>query len=480
MYSKFGQFIDGKWQPSEKKETYEVINPATEEIIGSASKASSADVEKALKSAEKGFEIWKKTPPWQRASIIRNIADLIRKKNDVLAKWLTLEVGKPLAESVGEVNGAADIFEWNSEETKRIYGQTVESRFEDTRVHVYYQPVGVVAALVPWNFPLILASRKISTALAAGCSVICKPDVITPGTVMELVDICREAGVPPGVVNLLSGDPPSIASQLISSDIVKKISITGSTRVGKLILKQAAEKVQRVTMELSGHAPFIVFDDANLEKATDMAIAAKFRNNGQVCISPSKFYIQNSKKKDFVNLFVEKTKKLKIGNGIDPDVQLGPLTTQKRLNEVEELVEKTKQEGAKVLLGGKRPSGFNKGFYYEPTIFDDVKDDFTIMKQEPFGPLCPMLSFKTFDEVIERANKHELGLASYICTNSMEQAHKASEQIETGTVAVNTPLVAIAEAPFGGIKQTGYGREGGSMAIKDYLNVKYTHLGIKG
>jgi succinate-semialdehyde dehydrogenase/glutarate-semialdehyde dehydrogenase len=297
---------------------------------------------------------------------------------------------------------------------------------------------------------------------------------------MELVDICREAGVPPGVVNLLSGDPPSIASQLISSDIVKKISITGSTRVGKLILKQAADKVQRVTMELSGHAPFIVFDDANLEKATDMGIAAKFRNNGQVCIAPSKFYIQESKKKDFVNLFIEKTKKLKIGNGIDSNVQLGPMTTKKRLNEIEELVEKTKQEGAKVLLGGKRPAGFNKGFYYEPTIFDDVKDDFTIMKQEPFGPLVPMLSFKTFDEVIERANNHELGLASYICTNSMEQAHKASEQIETGTVAVNTPLVAIAEAPFGGIKQTGYGREGGSMAIKDYLNVKYTHLGIKG
>ena len=300
MYSKFGQFIDGKWQTS--KETYEVINPATEEIIGKVSKASSTDVEKVLKVAQKGFDIWKKTEPWQRSYIIRKIADVMRKKNEVLAKWLTLEVGKPLAEGKGEAGGSADIFEWNSEETKRIYGQTVESRFEDTRVHVYYQPVGVVAALVPWNFPLILASRKISTALAAGCSVICKPDVITPGTVMELVEICREAGVPPGVVNLLSGDPPSIASQLIASDIVKKISITGSTRVGKLILKQAAEKVQRVTMELSGHAPFIVFDDANLEKATDMAIAAKFRNNGQVCISPSKFYIQNSKKKDFVNL----------------------------------------------------------------------------------------------------------------------------------------------------------------------------------
>ena len=480
MYEKFGQFIDGKWLESSDQGTYEVINPATEEVIGNASKATPKDVERALKSAEKGLLVWKKTAPWQRSYILRKIADKMREKQDVLAKWMTLEVGKPFAEAKGEVGGAADIFEWNAEETKRIYGQTVESRFPDTRVHVYYQPVGVVAALSPWNFPLVLSSRKISTALAAGCSVIIKPDVITPGTVMELVDICRECGVPSGVVNLLSGDPPSIASQLIASDIVKKISITGSSRVGKLILKQAADKVQRVTMELSGHSPFIVFDDADIKKAADMAIASKFRNNGQVCISPNRFYIQENKKDEFVNLFVEKAKKLKIGNGMDPDVQLGPITTKKRLNEIEQLVETTKKEGAKVLLGGKRPSGFNKGYYYEPTIFDDVKDDFTIMKIEPFGPLVPMLSFKTFDEVVERANKHELGLASYICTNSMEKAHRASELMETGTVAVNTPVVAIAEAPFGGIKQAGYGREGGSMAIKDYLNVKYTHLGLKG
>ena len=480
MYEKFGQFIDGKWMKASSGETYEVINPANEEILGHASKASPEDVEKALKSAQQGLEVWKKTTPWQRSYILRRIADRMREKQDVLAKWMTLEMGKPLNEAKGEVNGAADIFEWNAEETKRIYGQTVESRFEDTRVHVYYQPVGVVAALVPWNFPLVLSSRKISTGLAAGCSVIVKPDVITPGVVMELVEICRECGVPPGVINLLSGDPPSIAQQLISSDIVKKISITGSSRVGKLILKQAADKVQRVTMELSGHSPFIVFDDADIKKAADMAIAAKFRNNGQVCISPNRFYIQESKKDEFVNLFIEKTKKLKIGDGMDPLVQLGPITTKKRLNEIEELVETTKKEGAKVLLGGKRPSGFNKGYFYEPTIFDNVKDDFTIMKVEPFGPLVPMLSFKSFDEVIERANNHELGLSSYICTNSMEKAHKASELMETGTVAVNTPQVALAEAPFGGIKQAGYGREGGSMAIKDYLNVKYTHLGLKG
>ena len=356
MYSKFGQFIDGKWQASEKNETYDVINPATEEIIGKASKASPADVDKALKSAEKGFKIWKKFSPWDRAAIIRKIADLMRKKNNELAKWMTLETGKPLAEALGEVSASADIFEWNAEETKRIYGQTVQSRFENTRIVINYEPVGVVAALSPWNFPLILASRKISTALAAGCSVICKPDVITPGSVMELVDIINKCGVPPGVVNLLSGDPPSIASQLISSDIVKKISLTGSTRVGKIILKQAAEKIQRVTMELSGHAPFIVHKDADIEKATDMAMAAKYRNNGQVCIAPSRFYIHTSKKEQFTKSFVDKTLKLKIGNGMNKDVQLGPITTKKRLEEIEQLVENTKKEGAKVLCGGKRPS----------------------------------------------------------------------------------------------------------------------------
>ena len=478
MYEKFGQFINGEWKKSSKGETYEVVNPANEEIIGSASKASSEDIQLALKSAENGLEIWKNTSPWERSKIIRKISELLRKKTDVLAKWLTLEVGKPLTEAAGEIGGAADIFEWNSEETKRIYGETLQSRFPNTRIHVYYQPVGVVAALVPWNFPIILASRKISTALAAGCSVIVKPDVITPGSVMELVNICKEAGVPPGVINLLSGDPAFISDQLLSSDVIKKVSITGSTRVGKLILKKAADKVQRVTMELSGHSPFIVFDDVDINKVTDMAITAKFRNNGQVCISPGRFYIHESKKDQFAKLMVEKTKKLKIGNGMEKDVNLGPLTTKKRLEEIEQLVETTKKEGGRILSGGKRPSGFNKGYYYEPTVFDNIKDDFTITKQEPFGPLVPILTFKKFDEVVERSNNNELGLASYIYTNDMEKANKASELMETGTVAVNTPVVAVAEAPFGGIKQTGYGREGGSMAIKDYLNIKYTHMGV--
>jgi len=478
MYKKFGQFINGKWQQSSGNETYDVINPANEEIIGKVSKANSDDVQKALSSAAQGLKIWQNTSPWERAKILKKISQLIRSKIDILSKWMTLEVGKPLTEGPSEINGAADIFEWNSEETKRIYGEINQSRFPNTRIHVYYQPVGVVAALIPWNFPIILASRKISTALAAGCSVIVKPDVITPGSVMELIDICREAGVPPGVINLLSGDPASIASELISSDTIKKISITGSTRVGKLILKQAADKVQRVTMELSGHSPFIVFDDVDINKVTDMAIAAKFRNNGQVCISPNRFYIHENKKDEFTKLMVEKTKKLIIGNGMEKKTNLGPLTTEKRLKELEILVEKTKNEGAKILCGGKRPPSFNKGYFYEPTVFDNVKDNYTIMKEEPFGPLVPLLTFKNFDEVIKRANDNDLGLCSYIYTNSLERANRASELMETGCVAVNTAAVAVAEAPFGGIKQTGYGREGGSMAIKDYLNVKYTHFGI--
>ena len=480
MYEKFGQFINGEWKHADSGETYEVINPATEEIIGNASKASSSDVQKALKAADQGFKSWRETPAWERAKLLRRISELVRENTESLVEWMTLEGGKSYNDGVAEVGATADVFEWNAEETKRIYGQTIESRFPDTRIQINYQPVGVVAALSPWNFPLVLTARKIATAMAAGCSVICKPDVITPGSVMALVDIVNQAGTPPGVVNLLSGDPAEIASELIASDITKKVSITGSTRVGKIILKQAAEKVQRVTMELGGHAPFIVFKDADINKATDMALACKYRNNGQVCISPSRFYIHQDHKEKFINLFVKKTKTLKIGNGLDKDTDLGPLTTKKRLDEVENLVEKTKSEGAKVLCGGQRPAGFNKGYFYEPTVFDNVKDDYTIMHEEPFGPLAPILSFKEFDEVIERANNHEVGLASYVCTSSMETAQKSSESLETGMVAVNTPALSSAETPFGGIKQSGYGREGGSLGIKDYLNVKYTHTGLVG
>ena len=478
MYENFGQFIDNKWHKS--KENYDVTNPSTEEVLGQASKASKEEVDKAIQSAAKGFLSWKNTQAWERSNKIRKIADAIRQRKDEIAKWIALEVGKPFVQAQAEAIASADIFEWNAEETKRIYGQTVESRFKDTRVIINYEPVGVVVGLVPWNFPCILASRKISTALGAGCSIICKPDVITPGSVMTLIDIIKDVGLPDGTVNMLSGDPAEIASQLIDSDVVKKISITGSTRVGKLILKQAAEKVQRVTMELSGHSPFIVHEDANIERAVNMAMIAKYRNTGQVCISPSRFYIHESKKDEFTKKYVEQTQKLKLGPGIGKDTEIGPITTEKRINEIDELVKVTEKEGAKILCGGKKSPKFNKGYFYEPTVFDDVGDDFTITQTEPFGPLSPIMSFSKFDDLIKRANNHPNGLAAYVCTSSMNLAHETSECLETGMVAVNTPVVPTAETPFGGIKQSGYGREGGSMAIKDYLNLKYTHLGLKG
>ena len=448
--------------------------------MGQASKASKEEVDKAIQSAAKGFLSWKSTQAWERSNKIRKIADAIRQRKDEIAKWIALEVGKPFVQAQAEAIASADIFEWNAEETKRIYGQTVESRFKDTRVIINYEPIGVVVGLVPWNFPCILASRKISTALGAGCSIICKPDVITPGSVMTLIDIIKDVGLPDGTVNMLSGDPAEIASQLIDSDVVKKISITGSTRVGKLILKQAAEKVQRVTMELSGHSPFIVHEDANIERAVNMAMIAKYRNTGQVCISPSRFYIHESKKDEFTKIYVEQTQKLKLGPGIGKDTEIGPITTEKRINEIDELVKVTEKEGAKILCGGKKSPKFNKGYFYEPTVFDDVGDDFTITQTEPFGPLSPIMSFSKFDDLIKRANNHPNGLAAYVCTSSMNLAHETSECLETGMVAVNTPVVPTAETPFGGIKQSGYGREGGSMAIKDYLNLKYTHLGLKG
>jgi succinate-semialdehyde dehydrogenase / glutarate-semialdehyde dehydrogenase len=479
MYNNFGQFYNGKWNVSEDKSTYEVINPCSEEVIGNASNATMNDVDKALRSASLGLKKWSQYPAWQRSSILRKAADLIRENREIIAKYISLEVGKPLKESLGEVDGAADIFEWNSEETKRIFGKTVESRFSETRVNIYYQPVGVVAALIPWNFPCALAARKLSTSLAAGCSVICKPDTIAPGSVMSLVDIISKAGFPEGAINLLSGDPAKVSERLIASDIIKKVSITGSTRVGKIILKQAADKVQRVTMELSGHAPFIVYSDADINKAVEMAVAVKYRNNGQVCISASRFYIHEKIKSEFQKLFVEKTKKLTIGDSLGGK-DLGPITTKKRLEDVEKLVSQTIKEGGKILCGGKRPPEFNKGYYFEPTVFDNIEDNFTIMTEEPFAPLSPILSFKNFNEVIDRANHHDNGLAAYVCTSSMSTAHKTADALEAGMVSINTPVVAVAEAPFGGIKQSGYGREGGSDAIKDYLNTKYLHLGLEG
>jgi len=469
-------YIDGQWRAASNGATFTVINPATEEPLGQMASATEQDVDAAIAGAQKGFEVWRKVQPWERARVIRKVGDLLREREDAIAKALTLEVGKPLAQAKGEAQSSAEQFEWFAEETKRIYGQTVESRAANGRMIIDYQPVGVVAAFAAWNFPAVLAARKIAPALAAGCSIICRPADEAPTSVALIVQCCHDAGLPPGVVNLLTGDINVISPRIMASPVVRKVTLTGSVPVGKRVLKAAADTMKRVTMELGGHAPVIVFDDADIDQAADMTAQSKFRNAGQVCVSPTRFYIHDSSVDRFANRFVEVTKKLKLGDGMTPGVDVGPLTTKRRLEAVEELVADTKARGAELLHGGKRPAGFNRGFFYEPTVFRNVPDDARVMNEEPFGPIAPITTFRDFDEVMKRANALKVGLGGYVFTRSLKRAHEASEAMETGMVGVNTLALAWAEAPFGGIKESGFGREGGSLGIKDYLDVKYTNM----
>jgi succinate-semialdehyde dehydrogenase/glutarate-semialdehyde dehydrogenase len=469
-------YIDGKWGAASNGATFTVINPATEEPLGQMASATEQDVDAAIAAARKGFEIWRKVQPWERARLIRRVGDLLREREGDIAKALTLEVGKPLAQAKGEAQSAAEQFEWFAEETKRIYGQTVESRAANGRMIIDYQPVGVVAAFAAWNFPAVLAARKIAPALAAGCSIICRPAGEAPSSVALIVQCCHDAGLPPGVVNLLTGDINVISPRIMASPVVRKVTLTGSVPVGKRVLKAAADTMKRVTMELGGHAPVIVFDDADIDHAADMTAQSKFRNAGQVCVSPTRFYIHESSIDRFASRFVEVTRKLKLGDGMTPGVDVGPLTTKRRLEAVEELVADTRARGAELLHGGKRPAGFNRGFFYAPTVFRNVPDDARVMNEEPFGPIAPITTFRDFDEVMRRANALKVGLGGYVFTRSLKRAHEASEAMETGMVGVNTLALASAEAPFGGVKESGFGREGGSLGIKDYLDVKYTNM----
>jgi succinate-semialdehyde dehydrogenase/glutarate-semialdehyde dehydrogenase len=476
MYEQYGLFVGGQWRAASDGATYTVTNPANEEPLGKAPLATRADVEAAIGAAQKALASWRRTQPWERARIIRRIGDLMRERLDALARTMTLEVGKPLAQSKAEMQGSVEQFEWYAEETKRIYGQIVESRTPGGTIQITYEPVGVVAAFAAWNFPAVLLSRKIAPALAAGCTIICRPSEETPGVGMMIAKCCEDAGVPAGVVNLLTGKSSTISPVLLASPVVRKISLTGSTAVGKQLLKAAADTVKRVSMELGGHAPVIVHEDVDIDQVAAASAIAKFRNAGQVCVSPTRFYIHESKVKPFTDGFVAATKKLKLGDGLAADTDVGPLATKKRLDQVEALIEDTKTSGATLLAGGRRAPGFNRGFYYEPTVFGDVPDEARIMHEEPFGPVAPITTFSDFDDVIRRANSTELGLASYVFTKSLKRAHETSEAIEAGMVGVNTYALATAEAPFGGVKESGFGREGGSFGIKDYLDVKYKNI----
>jgi len=429
-----------------------------------------------LSAAKLGFDVWRRTGTWDRASKIRKVADLVRERQAEIARLMSLETGKPLAEAMGETGAAADQFEWYAEETKRIYGQVIESRTSDSRMAVIYQPVGVVAAFSAWNFPALLPARKIAAALAAGCSIIIKPAGETPASCAALVQACHDAGIQSGVVNMVTGNSNAIAQQLISSPIVRKVSVTGSVSVGKQIMALAADGIKKVSMELGGHGPVLVFDDFDAERAAEVCATTKFRNCGQVCISPTRFYVHENSYEAFADRFVAVAKSLKIGRGLDDGVQVGPMANKRGQDTIQKMTQDAIDRGAQLLTGGQTPAGFNKGYFVEPTVLGRVPDDALVMREEPFGPIAPITTFRDYDEVIKRANALPFGLAGYVFSNNLSVATRAYEDLQVGMVGVNEMLLATAEAPFGGVKESGIGREGGSLGIQDYLDAKYVKI----
>jgi succinate-semialdehyde dehydrogenase/glutarate-semialdehyde dehydrogenase len=480
MYRDLNLFIRGDWRAASDKATKTIEDPATEEVLGTIAVATNADIDDALAAAKEGFSVWRRVGTWDRAAKIRKVADLIRERQADIAKLMSLETGKPLAEAMGETGAAADQFEWYAEETKRIYGQIIEARTAESRMAVIYQPVGVVAAFSAWNFPALLPARKIAAALAAGCSIIVKPAGETPASCAAVVQACQDAGIPPGVVNMLTGNSGMIADQLIRSPIVRKVSVTGSVAVGKQILALAADGVKKVSMELGGHGPVLVFDDYDAEKAAEICATTKFRNCGQVCISPTRFYVHDNSYAAFANRFAAVASQLKLGRGLDEGTQVGPMANRRGLETIQQMTKDAIDRGAELLAGGKVPAGFNKGYFVEPTVLGRVPDDALVMNEEPFGPIAPITTFKDYDEVIARANALPFGLAGYVFSNDLSVATRAYEDLEVGMVGVNEMILATAEAPFGGVKESGIGREGGSLGIHDYLDPKYVKIKLNG
>ena len=471
MYTDLALYIDGKWLNGEGRKGEDVINPATGKALGHLPHASTADLDAAIAAAEKGLAVWKSTSAYDRSKIMRKAADLLRERYDHVSKVQTQEQGKVYVESRAEVLTSAEIIEWYAEEGRRTYGRVVPGRQKGVRQIVLQEPVGVVAAFTPWNFPTLTPVRKIGGALAAGCSIIIKASEETPGACIELAKCFADAGLPAGVLNLVFGVPANVSEHLIPAKAVKKISFTGSIPVGKHLAGLAARGMKRATMELGGHSPVVVFEDADPEKAADTIAAFKYRNAGQVCISPTRFYVQEKSYNKFLARFTEYAKGLKMGDGLEKGITLGPLANPRRLDAMETLVNDAKARGGKVVSGGSRQG--NQGFFFQPTVITDVPDDSKIMTEEPFGPVAPIVAFKTFDEVVERANSLPYGLAAYAFTSSEKTATAIGDAMQSGMVGVNSVAVSTPETPFGGVKESGYGSEGGIEGLQAYLSTKF-------
>jgi succinate-semialdehyde dehydrogenase/glutarate-semialdehyde dehydrogenase len=470
MYANLELYIDGKWMPGNGRGE-DVINPATEKPLARLPHASLADLDQALEAAKKGFAVWRATSAYDRAKIMRKAADLIRERHDTIAKILVQEQGKVYPEARVEVVTSADIIEWYAEEGRRAYGRIVPGRGKGLRQIVLQEPVGVVAAFTPWNFPTLTPARKIGGALAAGCSLILKASEETPGACVEMVRCFADAGVPAGVLNLVFGVPAEISQHLVAKDDVRKISFTGSIPVGKHLAQLAAKGMKRATMELGGHSPVVVFADADPEKSAETIAAFKFRNAGQVCISPTRFYVQEPIYDRFLARFTEYAKSIKVGDGLEKGNTMGPMANARRIEAMESFVRDAKDRGGKIVTGGNRRG--NQGYFFEPTVITDVPDDSKIMTEEPFGPVAPVVTFKSFDEVVERANSLAFGLASYAFTASAQTATLIGDALQSGMVGVNSIAISTPETPFGGIKESGYGSEGGLEGLQAYLNTKF-------
>ena len=452
-----------------------VINPATQEVLGQLPHASEADLDMALQSAEKAFVTWKKSSPMDRSAILRKVAQLTRDRANDIARNMTLDMGKPLSESLGEVVSCADHADWHAEECRRIYGRVILPRHPDVRQLVLREPIGVCVAFTPWNFPYNQAIRKICAAIGAGCTIILKGPEDAPSAVMAIAQMFHDAGLPPGVLNIVWGAPDKVSDYLIRSPISRKVSFTGSVPVGKQLAALAGAHMKRVTMELGGHSPVLVFDDADVERAATMLAKFKVRNAGQVCVSPTRFYVQSKAYDKFLAKFVDVLKNIKVGNGLEEGVEMGPLAHERRVPAISKFVEDARQRGADVVLGGDPIGG--KGFFFPPTVITGLKDDSMLMTQEPFGPVAPVVPFTDVDEVIRRANSLPFGLSSYVFTNSLQTATKVSNALEAGMVNINHFGSALPETPFGGIKDSGIGSEGGLETFDGYLVTKFvTHI----
>jgi succinate-semialdehyde dehydrogenase/glutarate-semialdehyde dehydrogenase len=468
-------YINGKWADADSKRTVEVTNPATGEVLGTIPYMGAAETHRAIDAANAAWPAWRKKTAKERANIMRKWFNLMMENQDDLAVLMTAEQGKPLAESKGEIAYGASFVEWFAEEAKRIYGDTIPQHQPDKRIVVIKEPIGVVAAITPWNFPNAMITRKCAPALAAGCPVVIKPATQTPFSALALAELAERAGFPPGVLNILTGSAKDIGGEMTSNPIVRKLSFTGSTEIGKQLMQQCAGTVKKVSLELGGNAPFIVFEDADLDAAVEGAIMSKYRNTGQTCVCANRLLVQEKVYDTFADKLGKAVAKLKVGDGLKGETQQGPLIDMKAVEKVEEHIQDAVAKGAKVVAGGKRHQ--LGGSFFEPTILVDVTPQMKVAREETFGPVAPLFRFKTEEDAIRLANDTEFGLAAYFYSRDIGRVWRVAEGVEYGIVGINTGIISTEVAPFGGMKESGIGREGSKYGIEDFLEIKYLCMG---